>query len=122
MEKCLAFVLGGGGGRGAMQVGALRALFEAGYKPDLLVGTSIGAVNGAAIVQGNTFAGHANHVQVGEIAAEPDVGVDHAPTSAVIVQREGARLIKEQFPAAMYIKAGFDTGFLRYVYFLVEAA
>ncbi len=49
MEKCLAFVLGGGGARGAMQVGALRALFEAGYKPDLLVGTSIGAVNAASL-------------------------------------------------------------------------
>jgi NTE family protein len=49
MEKCLAFVLGGGGGRGAMQIGALRALFEAGYKPDLLVGTSIGAVNAAGL-------------------------------------------------------------------------
>ncbi len=45
MDKCLAFVLGGGGSRGAMQIGAVRALFEAGYKPDLLVGTSIGAVN-----------------------------------------------------------------------------
>src|SRR5512142_288971 len=45
MKKCLAFVLGGGGARGAMQVGALRALLEAGFKPDLLVGTSIGAVN-----------------------------------------------------------------------------
>ncbi len=49
MEKCLAFVLGGGGARGAMQVGALRALFEAGYKPDLLVGTSIGAVNAVGL-------------------------------------------------------------------------
>ena len=49
MNKCLAFVLGGGGARGAMQVGALRALFEAGYKPDLLVGTSIGAVNAAGL-------------------------------------------------------------------------
>src|SRR5512136_436224 len=49
MEKCLAFVLGGGGARGAMQVGTLRALFEAGYKPDLLVGTSIGAVNAAGL-------------------------------------------------------------------------
>jgi NTE family protein len=45
MEKCLAFVLGGGGARGALQLGALRALFEAGFKPDLLVGASIGAVN-----------------------------------------------------------------------------
>jgi len=49
MKKCLAFVLGGGGARGAMQVGAFRALFEAGYQPDLLVGTSIGAANAAAL-------------------------------------------------------------------------
>jgi NTE family protein len=47
MKKNLAFVLGGGGARGAMQVGALRALFEAGLKPDILIGTSIGAVNAA---------------------------------------------------------------------------
>jgi NTE family protein len=45
--KRLAFVLSGGGSRGALQVGALQALFEAGYRPDLLVGTSIGAVNAA---------------------------------------------------------------------------
>jgi NTE family protein len=49
MDKCLAFVFGGGGARGALQVGALRALFEAGYKPDLLVGTSIGAANAACL-------------------------------------------------------------------------
>ena len=49
MEKCLAFVLGGGGARGAMQVGAIRALFEAGPQPDLLVGTSIGAANSAML-------------------------------------------------------------------------
>ena len=41
----LAFALGGGGARGALQVGALRALDEAGIRPDFLVGTSIGAVN-----------------------------------------------------------------------------
>jgi NTE family protein len=49
MKKCLAFVLGGGGARGAMQVGALRALLEAGLKPDLLVGTSIGSVNATGL-------------------------------------------------------------------------
>jgi NTE family protein len=49
MKKCLAFVLAGGGARGAMQVGALRALLEAGPKPDLLVGTSIGAVNAVGL-------------------------------------------------------------------------
>lgn len=45
MKKQLAFVLGGGGARGALQVGALRALLEAGLRPDILVGTSIGAAN-----------------------------------------------------------------------------
>ncbi len=43
----LAFVLSGGGARGALQVGALRALLEANIRPDLLVGTSVGAVNAA---------------------------------------------------------------------------
>jgi cyclopropane fatty-acyl-phospholipid synthase-like methyltransferase len=33
---------------------------------------------------------------------------------------EGVRIMKEQFPAAIYIKVGYDVGFLRYVYFLVE--
>jgi NTE family protein len=47
MSKKLAFVLGGGGSRGALQVGSLIALFEHGFQPDLLVGTSIGAVNAA---------------------------------------------------------------------------
>ncbi len=46
-RKKLAFVLSGGGARGALQVGALRALLEAGIKPDMLVGTSIGAANAA---------------------------------------------------------------------------
>jgi NTE family protein len=41
------FVLGGGGGRGALQVGALRALLEIDLRPDLLVGVSVGAANAA---------------------------------------------------------------------------
>lgn len=49
MKKCTAFVLSGGGSRGALQVGALRALLEAGIIPDLLVGTSIGAANATAL-------------------------------------------------------------------------
>ena len=44
-----AFVLGGGGVLGAAEVGMLRALLERGIKPDLVVGTSVGAVNGAAV-------------------------------------------------------------------------
>lgn len=45
----IAFVLAGGGARGALQVGAMRALLEAGIHPDLMVGSSIGAVNAAFI-------------------------------------------------------------------------
>jgi NTE family protein len=45
----VAFVLGGGGVLGAVEVGMLRALFRAGYRPDLVVGTSVGAVNGVLV-------------------------------------------------------------------------
>ncbi|HEX2772350.1 MAG TPA: patatin-like phospholipase family protein [Micromonosporaceae bacterium] len=45
----VAFVLGGGGVLGAVEVGMLRALFRAGLRPDLVIGTSIGAVNGALV-------------------------------------------------------------------------
>jgi NTE family protein len=44
-----AFVLSGGASLGAMQVGMLEALYERGITPDLIVGTSVGAVNGAFI-------------------------------------------------------------------------
>jgi len=42
-----AWVLGGGGVHGAVEVGMLRALVERGLRPDLVLGTSIGALNGA---------------------------------------------------------------------------
>jgi NTE family protein len=42
-------VLGGGGVLGAAQAGMLRALFRHGIRPDLVIGTSVGAVNGALV-------------------------------------------------------------------------
>lgn len=44
-----AFVLSGGASLGAIQVGMLRALYEVDVSPDLIVGTSAGALNGAFI-------------------------------------------------------------------------
>jgi NTE family protein len=44
-----AFVLSGGASLGAIQVGMLHALYERGVTPDLIVGTSAGALNGAFI-------------------------------------------------------------------------
>ncbi len=60
----VAFVLGGGGVRGAVQVGLIRALVGRGIRPDLVVGTSIGAINGAML------------------AADPGPGVVERLTSA----------------------------------------
>lgn len=45
----VAFVLEGGGSYGASQVGMLNALLDAGIVPDLVVGTSVGALNGALL-------------------------------------------------------------------------
>src|SRR5512139_3569852 len=42
-----ALVLSGGGGRGAFQAGVLEHLESIGWKPDIIVGTSIGSMNAA---------------------------------------------------------------------------
>lgn len=41
----IAIVMSGAGARGPLQVGALRALLEAGIRPNFIVGTSAGAIN-----------------------------------------------------------------------------
>jgi len=43
----IAFVLPGGSSLGAVQVGMAEALLEAGIRPDLIIGSSSGALNGA---------------------------------------------------------------------------
>jgi NTE family protein len=48
-DRKLAWVLGGGGLRGASEVGMARALAARGLEPDLIVGTSIGSLNGAVL-------------------------------------------------------------------------
>lgn len=63
MQPIRTLILSGGGGRGAFHAGVYKYLQESGktgvddahrlrWTPDIVVGTSIGAVNGAAIVQG----------------------------------------------------------------------
>lgn len=48
----LALVLSSGGGRGYAHVGVLKVLDEAGIQPDLIVGTSVGALIGAMYAAG----------------------------------------------------------------------
>ena len=51
--KGIGLVLEGGGARGAYQIGVVKALYEHGVKFTSIVGTSIGAINGAYLAQGS---------------------------------------------------------------------
>lgn len=53
LKKEYALVLDGGGARGAYQIGAWKALLEAGVKINAVAGTSVGALNGALICMGD---------------------------------------------------------------------
>jgi NTE family protein len=53
----VAFVLGGGGILGAHEVGMLRALAESSIEPDIILGTSVGAINGALFAANPTTEG-----------------------------------------------------------------
>ena len=51
--KKTALVLGGGGSRGAYEMGVWKALIELDIPVHIVCGTSIGAINGAMIAQGS---------------------------------------------------------------------
>lgn len=53
----VAVVLSGGGNLGALQVGQLRALADRGVEPDIVLGCSVGALNGGAYAADPTPAG-----------------------------------------------------------------
>lgn len=53
LSKEYGVVLDGGGARGAYQIGAWKALTEAGVKINAVAGTSVGALNGALICMGD---------------------------------------------------------------------
>ena len=53
----VVFVLSGGGNLGALQIGMLRALAERGVTPDLVLGCSVGAINGAGLAEDPSPAG-----------------------------------------------------------------
>jgi NTE family protein len=56
-QRTVAFVFQGGGSLSAPQVGMLRALTEAGTTPDLVIGSSAGALNAVAFATDPTAAG-----------------------------------------------------------------
>jgi NTE family protein len=104
----IAYVLGGGGLLGAHEVGMLRALSEAGIRPDLVIGTSIGAVNGAFVAADPDSAAQ----RLGELWRGESLGAVFSETllgRAVRLARSGthlhaieplARLLAEKLPAS----------------------
>ena len=52
-----AFVLSGGASLGSIQVGMAQALYDEGIRPDLINGTSVGAVNGTWLAGERTIGG-----------------------------------------------------------------
>ena len=66
----VAFVLGGGGVLGAHEVGMLQALAESSITPDIVLGTSIGALNGAMFAADPTVSGVR---RLGQLWAETNI-------------------------------------------------
>ncbi len=83
----VAFVLGGGGLLGAHEVGMLRALAERGVEPDVVLGTSIGAVNGAFFAADPTRDGVQRLVEVWDQA-------NHTALSALTMARRVTTLAR----------------------------
>jgi NTE family protein len=68
-----AFVLSGGGNQGVSQVGMLRALLERDIVPDVVVGTSAGALNGAGVAYAPNLTGVAQLAAVWEQLRTEDI-------------------------------------------------
>lgn len=83
-----AFVLSGGGTRGALEVGALEVLFERGIRPQMLVGTSAGAVNAAYLAVHPTLEGVR---ELGRLWREVDRDVVYPRNPLVVAWRLLAR-------------------------------
>jgi len=87
-----AVVLGGGGILGATQVGMLRALLESGVRPSLIVGTSVGALNGAAIAADPTLTGVQTLAEIWGSLAEASMFTDNVIARASTLARHRTHL------------------------------
>lgn len=104
-------MLSGGGSLGAVQVGMLRALVEAGVKPDLVIGCSVGAINGAGFAADPTLRGVARMERIWRrmAAGNPEVMPGGFMPLAVQLARRGqslhdprhlAQLLTDELPAS----------------------
>lgn len=105
--SCVAFVLGGGGVLGAAEAGMALALLESGVRPDLVCGTSVGAINGAALAADPTPEGARALVQFWDaLGGEGVFGGSLIRRAAEVLRRptslhdnsELRRLLRERLP------------------------
>jgi NTE family protein len=85
----VAFVLSSGANLGAVQVGMLRALLEHGIHPDLIVGCSVGALNGAGLAQDPTLTGVARMEHIWKTTEGKELMPRHWIPPAVAMARRG---------------------------------
>ena len=108
-----AVVLAGGGSRGAYQIGVWKALREMGIEYQLVTGTSVGALNGALMVQGD----YEKALSVWENLSFQDVVGDMIEDKTDLSDRRLTRL----FAREALEKGGADISALeRFVYSLID--
>lgn len=83
----VAFVLSGGGNLGALQVGMLRALTEHGVVPDIVLGCSVGAMNGAAYAASPDVDGVARLVEHWRGAGEAVMPSSRMPSMVQMIRK-----------------------------------
>ena len=88
----VAFVLSGGGNLGAIQVGMLRALWERDIEADVVLGCSVGALNGGAWAADPTGYGLANLERAWREMSSHDVMPSSRIPGAVQLVRKGESL------------------------------
>ncbi len=87
-----AFVLSGGGNLGALQVGMLEALADHDVVPDLVLGCSVGALNGAAYSRNPTVEGVREIAETWCAIESPTLMPSSRVPSAIQLLRKGASL------------------------------
>lgn len=126
LPRPIAYVLGGGASYGSVQVGHLKALTQTDITPDLVVGTSVGSLNGAVLAEDPERApdrltrlwsnmtrkdvfgkmlGTAYNIAKGKPSAVPNTGLREVIESAL-----GARTFDELALPHTAMTTDFDTG------------
>lgn len=110
-----AIVLSGGGNYGALQAGALEALFAYGVQPDLLVGVSAGALNAAWLAAHPSLSGARQLSRIWREGA-PEVFPPLKPFNLMLRLAQGKDSLLSNVHLEQFIRkwAPVESAFVRY--------